>query len=192
MMGLLACSIGADAGHVLYMQPSCTISEMSLKGLTSAGLVPGSAAEGMRVTHGRPPCALVAFGIGGRVAVLKPVIAHGTTELLSSCRSGQPPLQLRDAPRADILQPAQAMACAPAGHGSKPVYATVVDLDSRWMPGRLSITRMGSLAAYLGSSGGTGQVALPSSTCGPVRLLQGCVRMHACSNALFCSQYREP
>ena len=43
-----------------------------------AGLIPGSAAEAMRVTHGRPPCALVAFGIGGRVAVLKPVLAHGT------------------------------------------------------------------------------------------------------------------
>ena len=30
-----------------------------------AGLVPGSAADALKVTHGRPPCALVSFGIGG-------------------------------------------------------------------------------------------------------------------------------
>ena len=46
-----------------------------------AGLVPGSAADALRVTHGRPPCALVTFGIGGRVAILKPVPVRGMPQL---------------------------------------------------------------------------------------------------------------
>ena len=46
-----------------------------------AGLVPGSAADALKVTHGRPPCALVSFGIGGHVAVLKPVPVHGMPQL---------------------------------------------------------------------------------------------------------------
>ena len=69
-----------------------------------------------------------------------------------------PSVIVRVAPQAGTLQAAQALACAPAGHGGKPVYASVVSPDSRWLPGQLSIARMGSLAAYLGSSGGTGQV----------------------------------
>ena len=48
---------------------------------TSAGLVPGSAAEALRVTHGRPPCALISFGIGGRAAILKPTLARGAHDL---------------------------------------------------------------------------------------------------------------
>ncbi len=37
-----------------------------------AGLVPGSAAEGQRSVHGRPPCAALAWGFGGRVALSRP------------------------------------------------------------------------------------------------------------------------
>ena len=52
--------------------------------------------------------------------------------------------------------------CAPAGSGGQPAYASVVSLDSKWMPGQFSITRMGSLAAYLGPSKSTGQVVAGS------------------------------
>jgi hypothetical protein len=37
-----------------------------------AGLIPGCAAEGLRVTHGRPPAALLAWGFGGRSALCRP------------------------------------------------------------------------------------------------------------------------
>lgn len=57
-----------------YQQPPAAMwgSQIRTQSAADAGLVPLSATEGMRMTHGRPPCALLAWGFGGRVAVIRP------------------------------------------------------------------------------------------------------------------------
>lgn len=47
-------------------------SQIRHQSAADAGLVPGTAAEGTRVTHGKPPCAVIAWGFGGRCAVVRP------------------------------------------------------------------------------------------------------------------------
>ena len=48
-----------------------------------------------------------------------------------------------------------------AGSGSQPGFGAAVNSDSRWMPGRPAIARMGALAACLGPTPHAGQVTCP-------------------------------
>ncbi|CAL8467566.1 g7104 [Coccomyxa elongata] len=57
-----------------FHQPPAAVwgSQVRHQSAADAGLVPGSAAEGTRVTHGRPPCPVIAWGFGGRCVVMRP------------------------------------------------------------------------------------------------------------------------
>lgn len=57
-----------------FHQPPAAVwgSQVRHQSAADAGLVPGSAADGTRVTHGRPPCPVIAWGFGGRCVVMRP------------------------------------------------------------------------------------------------------------------------
>ena len=57
-----------------FHQPPAAVwgSQIRHQSAADAGLVPGTAAEGTRVAHGRPPCAIIAWGFGGRCALVRP------------------------------------------------------------------------------------------------------------------------
>lgn len=57
-----------------FHQPPAALwgSQIRRQSAADAGLVPGVAAEGTRVVHGRPPCAVLAWGFGGRCVVMRP------------------------------------------------------------------------------------------------------------------------
>ncbi len=57
-----------------FHQPPAAVwgSQVRHQSAADSGLVPGTAAEGTRVAHGRPPCAVIAWGFGGRCAVMRP------------------------------------------------------------------------------------------------------------------------
>jgi hypothetical protein len=68
-----------------FQQPPAAMwgSQIRTQLAADAGLIPRSTGEGMRVTHGRPPCALLAWGFGGRIAVMRP-LPQGQSVLLTS------------------------------------------------------------------------------------------------------------
>ena len=68
-----------------------------------------------------------------------------------------------------------------AGSGSQPVSGAAVSPDSRWMPGRPAITRMGALVACLGPTPYAGQVRDPHAT---ALTCAGLWTEHACAHAL--------